>query len=74
MTFWVGVVLLVFCAVVSTKFLNDAMHHFDNSIVIPTYYCYFTISSIGGAAIMYREYEQLAGKLWKIPVPKCRLA
>ncbi len=28
-TFWVSVLMLVTCAVVSTMFLNQAMHHFE---------------------------------------------
>ena len=67
-TFWIGVVMLILCAVVSTKYLNDGMHYFDNTIVIPTYYCYFTLASIVATSIIYREYEQMITYPWKIPM------
>lgn len=29
MPFWTGVIVLVTCAILSTMFLNEAMHYFD---------------------------------------------
>jgi len=58
--------------VASTKFLNDGMHHFDNSIVVPIYYCYFTLASIVGSSFVYKEYEDMCcDKPWKIPLFLC---
>eukprot|EP00947_MAST-08B_sp_MAST-8B-sp1_P004512 g4512.t1 len=72
-TFWICVTMLIFCAVVSTKYLNDGMHYFENTVVIPIYYCYFTLASIVATSIIYREYEQMIMYLWKIPTFLCGL-
>mmetsp|Transcript_25108 Transcript_25108/g.59851 ORF Transcript_25108/g.59851 Transcript_25108/m.59851 type:complete len:442 (+) Transcript_25108:304-1629(+) len=49
--------LIVFCAVWSLHFLQQAMRYHDNNKVIPTYYATFTLMCIIGAAVVYREFE-----------------
>ena len=49
--------VIIFCAVWSLHFLQQAMRYHDNNKVIPTYYATFTLMCIIGAAVVYREFE-----------------
>ena len=54
---YVSLLLMVGTAVVSMGYVNSAMMHFGNSIVVPTYYAMFTISSVAAVALVYREFD-----------------
>jgi drug/metabolite transporter (DMT)-like permease len=54
---WSMLLVIIVAAVASLHFLQMAMRHHANNIVIPTYYATFTLSCIIGAAIVYREFE-----------------
>jgi len=59
LTAWVFYATLLVCAVtavLSVKYLNAAMMLFGNSVVVPLYYCTFTLASVIGAAIVYDEF------------------
>ena len=46
---------MVGTAVVSMGYVNAAMMHFGNSVVVPTYYGMFTVGSVASVALVYRE-------------------
>ncbi|WFD35537.1 hypothetical protein MCUN1_002393 [Malassezia cuniculi] len=46
-------------AVVQLTYLNRALQHFDARLVIPTQFVLFTVSTIVGSSILYRDFAQL---------------
>jgi len=54
---YVSLTVMVATAVVSMGYVNTAMMHFGNSVVVPTYYAMFTICSVAGVALVYREFD-----------------
>jgi len=56
---YVSLILMVGTAMVSFGYVNSAMMHFGNSVVVPTYYAMFTICSVAAVALVYREFECL---------------
>jgi len=46
---------MVGTAIVSMGYVNAAMMHFGNSVVVPTYYAMFTVGSVASVALVYRE-------------------
>lgn len=59
---WITYALLavmLFTAMYQVKFLNMAMAHFGTSQVVPVYYVLFTLASVMGGIIMYREFTSM---------------
>ena len=56
-SFWIFLFILIVTAIAQVKYLNDAIAIFDNTEVVPTHYVCFTLLSVLGATIVYREYE-----------------
>ncbi len=46
-------------AMSQVRFLNMAMAHFGTSQVVPVYYVLFTLASVLGGIIMYREFTSM---------------
>ena len=59
--FWILLVILVFTAIMQVRFLNRSLANFDSTRVIPCQFCTFTISTIVGSAILYRDFQKMAG-------------
>jgi hypothetical protein len=57
--FWVLIALIVITAVWSATYLNKAMMIYGNTEVVPVYYCTFTLISIIGGAVVYREFADM---------------
>jgi drug/metabolite transporter (DMT)-like permease len=59
---WITYALLVvmlLTAMYQVKYLNQAMAHFGTSQVVPVYYVLFTLASVLGGIIMYREFTTM---------------
>ena len=59
---WITYALLavmLVTAMYQVKFLNQAMAHFGTSQVVPVYYVLFTLASVLGGIIMYREFTTM---------------
>lgn len=54
---YISLVLMVGTAVLSMGYVNTAMMHFGNSVVVPTYYAMFTVASVASVALVYREFD-----------------
>jgi len=54
---YLSLIIMVGTAVVSMGFVNSAMMHFGNSVVVPTYYAMFTVASVASVAVVYREFD-----------------
>lgn len=54
------VVVLASTAVLQLVYLNRALQHFDARQVIPTQFVVFTISTIVGSSILYRDFAAMA--------------
>ena len=39
------------------RFLNEAMERFGNQETVPVYYCLFTLSTVAGSNMLYRDFE-----------------
>lgn len=57
--FWTLIVLVVITAIWSAIYLNKAMMIYGNTEVVPVYYCTFTLISIIGGAVVYREFSTM---------------
>jgi drug/metabolite transporter (DMT)-like permease len=60
---YVALFLMIVTAVLSMNFVNKAMMKFGNSLVVPTYYAFFTTFSVGSVAWVYREFDCLTSPL-----------
>jgi len=49
----------------SVCFVNSAMALHDNSLVVPTYYAFFTLASVGAAAGCY---SPISGQIYSIMI------
>ena len=52
--FWFMIALLAVTAVVQVKYLNRALESYDASVVVPTHYVLFALSSIVAPSILYQ--------------------
>jgi hypothetical protein len=52
-----ALLLIVLTGVWSTAYLNKAMSLFPNNIVVPIYYCTFTLASVSAGALVYHEFD-----------------
>lgn len=50
-----ALLLIVVTAIWSTAYLNKAMMLFENNVVVPAYYCTFTVASVSSGALVYSE-------------------
>ena len=48
--------ILAITAVLQLRYLNKAMESFDSSQVVPTYYVTFTLASISGGGVVFRDF------------------
>ncbi|EOD38875.1 hypothetical protein EMIHUDRAFT_454529 [Emiliania huxleyi CCMP1516] len=62
--FWVLLAIIVTTAIWSAYFLNRAMMIFGNTEVVPVYYCTFTLASIVGGGVVYREFSGMPWQQW----------
>lgn len=53
--FWICVIVLAITLPVQVNYLNKSLAEYDASIVIPTHYVIFTLSSIGAPSVLYQE-------------------
>ena len=58
--FWMMLGVILVTAVWSAMYLNQAMMYYGNTVVVPVYYCAFTIFSILGGALIYDELEGIS--------------
>jgi hypothetical protein len=61
--YWLTYVLMIIAgatAVLQIRFLNLAMRHFDASVVNPTVFVLFTVFSIAGSLILYKEFSGMS--------------
>ncbi|WFD42008.1 hypothetical protein MPSI1_000645 [Malassezia psittaci] len=58
--FYLLFVILVGTAVIQLVYLNRALQLFDSRHVIPTQFVLFTVSTISGSAILYRDFAQMS--------------
>uniref|UniRef100_A0A7S0P0L3 Magnesium transporter n=1 Tax=Calcidiscus leptoporus TaxID=127549 RepID=A0A7S0P0L3_9EUKA len=57
-----ALLLIIVTAVWSTAYLNQAMQLFGNNEVVPVYYTTFTLASVSGGALVYREFNCMRDK------------
>ncbi|KAL3911387.1 MAG: hypothetical protein SGPRY_008714 [Prymnesium sp.] len=55
--FYLIATVLACTAVLQVRYLNEAMENFGNMETVPVYYVLFTISTILGANILYKDFE-----------------
>jgi hypothetical protein len=60
--FYLLVAILVGTAVMQIKYVNRALQRFDATQVIPVQFVLFTLSVIGGSAVLYRDFERTSGE------------
>ncbi|KAL1793756.1 hypothetical protein ACET3X_008738 [Alternaria dauci] len=60
--FYLLVAILVGTAVMQIKYINRALQRFDATQVIPVQFVLFTLSVIGGSAVLYRDFERTSGE------------
>ncbi|CCG84103.1 protein of unknown function [Taphrina deformans PYCC 5710] len=58
--FWTLLVVLISTAVLQVRYLNRSLANFDSTRVIPCQFCTFTISTIVGSAILYKDFERMS--------------
>ncbi len=56
------VAILAGTAIMQIKYLNRALQRFDATQVIPVQFVLFTLSVIGGSAILYRDFERTSAE------------
>ncbi|USP75726.1 uncharacterized protein yc1106_03000 [Curvularia clavata] len=56
--FYLLVAILVGTAIMQIKYVNRALQRFDATQVIPVQFVLFTLSVIGGSAVLYRDFER----------------
>jgi hypothetical protein len=49
--------VLAATAILQIRYLNEAMEHFGNTETVPTYYVLFTLTTIVGSNVLYRDFE-----------------
>ncbi|KAI8940930.1 hypothetical protein NX059_002186 [Plenodomus lindquistii] len=60
--FYLLVAILAGTAIMQIKYVNRALQRFDATIVIPVQFVLFTLSVIGGSAVLYRDFERTSGE------------
>jgi hypothetical protein len=60
--FYLLVAVLIGTAIMQIKYINRALQRFDATQVIPVQFVLFTLSVIGGSAILYRDFERTSGE------------
>ncbi|KAF1850887.1 DUF803-domain-containing protein [Cucurbitaria berberidis CBS 394.84] len=60
--FYLLVAILIGTAVMQIKYVNRALQRFDATQVIPVQFVLFTLSVIGGSAVLYRDFERTSGE------------
>ncbi|PKI83329.1 hypothetical protein MVES1_003192 [Malassezia vespertilionis] len=58
--FYMLVAVMLVSAVAQLLFLNKALQRFGSQQVIPTMFVLFTISTIVGSAVLYRDFERMS--------------
>lgn len=58
--FFALLLVIVVTAVIQLTYLNSALQHFDARLVVPTQFVLFTVSTIVGSSILYRDFAQLS--------------
>ncbi|BFZ55291.1 hypothetical protein PYCC9005_002331 [Savitreella phatthalungensis] len=58
--FYALVAVLIITAVMQVRYLNRALARFDATQVIPTQFVTFTISTIVGSAVLYRDFQKMS--------------
>jgi len=60
--FYLLVAILVGTAVMQIKYINRALQRFDATQVIPVQFVLFSLSVIGGSAVLYRDFERTSAE------------
>ncbi|KAF2847252.1 DUF803-domain-containing protein [Plenodomus tracheiphilus IPT5] len=60
--FYLLVAILIGTAIMQIKYINRALQRFDATQVIPVQFVLFTLSVIGGSAVLYRDFERTSGE------------
>ncbi|KAH9872703.1 hypothetical protein J1614_005097 [Plenodomus biglobosus] len=60
--FYLLVAILAATAIMQIKYVNRALQRFDATQVIPVQFVLFTLSVIGGSAVLYRDFERTSGE------------
>ncbi|CAD6502377.1 BgTH12-04969 [Blumeria graminis f. sp. triticale] len=55
---YVLLIVLISTAVMQVKYINRALQRFDSTQVIPVQFVTFTLSTIVGSAVLYRDFEK----------------
>ncbi|CCU82732.1 DUF803 domain membrane protein [Blumeria hordei DH14] len=55
---YVLLIVLISTAVMQVKYINRALQRFDSTQVIPVQFVTFTLSTIIGSAVLYRDFEK----------------
>ncbi|XP_071837936.1 NIPA-like protein 2 isoform X2 [Apostichopus japonicus] len=58
--FYFMLLILVFTGVIQIKFVTSAMKDFDSTVVVPTYFVFFTLSAILAGVFFYAEFYGLS--------------
>ena len=60
--FYLLVAILIGTAIMQIKYVNRALQRFDATQVIPVQFVLFTLSVIGGSAVLYRDFERTSAQ------------
>lgn len=60
--FYLLVAILIGTAIMQIKYINRALQRFDATQVIPVQFVLFTLSVIGGSAVLYRDFERTSAE------------
>lgn len=60
--FYLLIAILAATAIMQIKYVNRALQRFDATQVIPVQFVLFTLSVIGGSAVLYRDFERTSGE------------
>jgi hypothetical protein len=71
--FYIMAVVLIVTAVLQVTYLNRSLARFDSTQVIPTQFVLFTISTIFGSAILYKDFARMYPKTIAMLIGGCLL-
>lgn len=55
--FYLLLLILIATAILQLRYLNIAMEHFGNTETVPVYYVLFTMATIVGSNVLYKDFE-----------------
>lgn len=60
--FWGFSAVLVVTALGQLRYLNKALQKYDSKHVVPTQFCFFTVSVLVGSAFLYRDFDDISSR------------